>query len=149
MGQEKTILNFKDIFEKERMGFLTTFNKLTGNIHHNVVSWIAGVNQDTLRIAVSSKSDIVSNIESHPNVSFSFFFDEKVMAFQCEAIILTKEMKEVPFPLTLIELSAQQTEDIMFYGARISQEPVFEKTYNLKAAKQLDMQVYDSMMMGE
>ena len=33
----------------------------------------------------------------------------------------------------------------MFYGAEITQEPIYEKTYNIKAAKKLDEQVYQGM----
>ena len=47
--------------------------------------------------------------------------------------------------MTLIELETDELYDIMFYGAEITQEPVYEKTYNIKAAKKLDEQVYEGM----
>lgn len=54
-------------------------------------------------------------------------------------------MPGVPFPLTFLELQAEEPHDIMFFGAEISQEPVYQKTYNEEAAKKLDKQVYDSI----
>lgn len=140
-----TEFDFEQIFANEKIAFLSTYNKETRRINKNVISWIQGASPTVLRFAVSTKSEIVSNIETHPSVSFSFFYDKKIVAFQADASIVTKQMADVPFPLTLIELETKQLEDIMFYGAEISQEPVFEKTYNLAAAKKLDGQVYASM----
>ncbi|MEB3100857.1 pyridoxamine 5'-phosphate oxidase family protein [Ferviditalea candida] len=143
-----TDFDFGQIFNEERIGLLTTYNKQSGKIHQNAVSWIKGASAHKLRIAVSTKSDIVTNIEEHPQVTLSFFYDQKVIAFQSEAKLLTKQMEAVPFPLTLIEVETEQLQDIMFYGAAISQEPAYVKTYNLEAAKKLDQQVYASMALS-
>jgi hypothetical protein len=145
MANEKIEFNFTEIFKDERIGFLSTIHKDSGAIQQNAISWISGYKPNVLRIAVGSKAQIVTNIESNENVNFAFFYRKSVFSFQSKGKIVTKNIPGVPFPLTLIELETDELHDIMFYGAEITQEPVYEKTYNIKAAKKLDEQVYEGM----
>ena len=145
MAKDKIEFDFTEIFKEERMGFLSTIHSDTGSIQQNAVSWIHGHKPNVLRIAVGSKAQIVTNIEANPNVNFTFFYNKSVVSFQSKGNIVTKNIPGVPFPLTLIELETDELHDIMFYGAEISQEPVYEKTYNVKAAQKLDVQVYEGM----
>lgn len=145
MAKEKIEFDFTEIFEAERIGFLSTIHKETGSIQQNAVSWIKGYKPNVLRIAIGSKTQIVSNIEANANVNFSFFYNKSIVSFQSKANIITKKIPGVPFPLTLIEIETDELYDIMFYGAEVTQEPVYEKNYNVKAAKKLDDQVYQGM----
>jgi Pyridoxamine 5'-phosphate oxidase len=145
MANEKIEFDFTEIFKDERIGFLSTIHKDSGAIQQNAVSWIHGHKLHVLRIAVGSKAQIVANIESNENVNFVFFYEKSIFAFQSKGKIITNDIPEVPFPTTLIELETDDLHDIMFYGAEITQEPIYEKTYNIKAAKKLDEQVYEGM----
>ena len=145
MAKEKIEFDFTEIFKDERIGFLSTIHKESGAIQQNAVSWIHGHKPHVLRIAVGSNAQIVANIESNPNVNFAFFYEKSIVSFQSKGKIVTKNIPGVPFPLTLIELATDDLHDIMFYGAEITQEPVYEKTYNIEAAKKLDVQVYEGM----
>lgn len=144
-----TSFDFTEIFGSERLAFLSTIEKETGTIQQNVVSWISGIQPHVIRVAVSAKSDIVKNIEHNPNVTFSFFYNKSIVSFRCMAKILTRKMPGVPMPLALLELETDELHDIMFYGAEISQEPQYSKTYNIAAAKKLDQQVYAAMSLNE
>jgi hypothetical protein len=145
MANEKIEFDFTEIFKDERIGFLSTIHKDSGAIQQNAVSWIYGYKPHMLRIAVGSKAQIVTNIESNENVNFVFFYEKSILAFQSKGKIITKDIPGVPFPTTLIELETDDLHDIMFYGAEVTQEPIYEKTYNIKAAKKLDEQVYQGM----
>lgn len=143
-----TEFDFTEIFNQEgRMAFLSTVNPENGAIQQNVVSWIRGYKPNVVRIAVSTKSQLVKNIESNPNVNFSFFYNKSVVSVQAKARIVTKQIPEAPFALTAIEIEADELHDIMFYGAEIEQEPAYFKTYNNKAAQKLDEQVYAGLVM--
>lgn len=144
----KIQFDLTEIFSAERIGFLTTIHNETGAIQQNAVSWIYADKPNVLRVAVSTKAQIVTNIEANENVNFSFFYNKSIYSFQSKGKIVTKNIQGVPFSLTLIELEANELHDIMFYGAEISQEPKYEKTYNIKAAKKLDEQVYQGMAMN-
>jgi hypothetical protein len=148
MANEKIEFDFTEIFKDERIGFLSTIHKDSGAIQQNAISWISGYKPNVLRIAVGSKAQIVTNIESNENVNFAFFYRKSIFSFQSKGKIVTKNIPEVPFPLALIELETDELHDIMFYGAEITQEPVYEKTYNIKAAKKLDEQVYEGMALN-
>lgn len=141
--------DFTEIFAEERIGFLSTIHQDTGAIQQNAVSWIYAYQPNVLRVAVSTKAQIVSNIEANENVNFSFFYGKSIVSFQTKGKIVTKSMPGVPFPLTLIELEANDLHDIMFYGAEITQEPIYQKTYNIEAAKKLDKQVYQAMAIND
>ncbi len=143
-----TSFDFTEIFSSERMAFLSTIHHETGTIQQNVVSWITGYKPHVLRIAVSAKSDIVQNIERNPNVTCSFFYNKSVASFRGLARIVTRKMPGVPMPLALLELETSELHDIMFYGAEISREPAYSKTYNEAAAKKLDQQVYAAMALS-
>ena len=145
MAKEKIKFDFTEIFKDERIGFLSTIHKETGAIQQNVISWIHGHKPNVLRLAVGSNAQIVTNIEANPNVNFTFFYEKSIVSFQSKGNIVTKNIPGVPFPLTLMELKTDELHDIMFYGAEITQEPVYEKTYNVKAAEKLDVQVYEGM----
>lgn len=140
--------DFTQIFAKERIGFLSTIDKISGDIQLNAVSWIYAYQPKILRIAVSTKSQIVKNVETHGQVNFSFFYEKAILSFQSKSKIITKEMSGVPFPLTIIEIEAVELHDIMFYGSEIIQEPIFQKTYKIEVAKKLDEQVYQSMALN-
>ena len=145
MANEKIEFDFTEIFKDERVGFLTTIHDETGAIQQNAVSWIHGYKPNVLRIAIGTKAQIVKNIEANSNVNIAFFYNKSIVSFQANAEIVTKNIPGVPFPTTLIELQTEELHDIMFYGAEVTQEPVYEKTYNVKAAKKLDEQVYAGM----
>jgi hypothetical protein len=145
MANEKIEFDFTEIFKDERIGFLSTIHTDSGAIQQNAVSWIHGYKPHVLRIAVGSKAQIVANIESNENVNFVFFYEKSILAFQSKGKIITNDIPGVPFPTTLIELETDDLHDIMFYGAEVTQEPIYEKTYNIKAAKKLDEQVYQGM----
>ena len=61
MANEKIEFDFTEIFKDERIGFLSTVHTETGAIQQNVVSWIHGYKSNVLRIAVGTKSQIVTN----------------------------------------------------------------------------------------
>ncbi len=137
-----TEFDFSQIFADGRIAFLSTIHAETGAVQQNVVSWIHGYKPNVVRIAASTKSQLVSNIEANPHVNFSFFYEKTVVSVQSQAKILTKQLPGAPFALTVIEIEANELHDIMFYGAEIAQAPAYLKTYNNKAAQKLDEQVY-------
>lgn len=63
-----------------------------------------------------------------------------------KANILQLAMEGVPLKLAKIEVDIEHVFESMFWGAKIVQEPVYEKTYNEKKAKELDEQVYAALM---
>ena len=99
MANEKIEFDFTEIFKDERIGFLSTIHKGSGAIQQNAISWIQGYKPNVLRIAVGSKAQIVTNIESNENVNFAFFYRKSIFSFQSKGKIVTKNIPGVPFPI--------------------------------------------------
>ncbi|QFT88723.1 hypothetical protein FIU87_08710 [Bacillus sp. THAF10] len=111
----------------------------------NAVSWIYASNEKTLLLAVNSTSRIMENIQFHKNVVITVIANNSVYSINTVATVKEERMKEVPLRLSLLQLDIQEVRDIMFYGAKVSNVPTFEKTYDLDAARKLDEQVMNSI----
>jgi hypothetical protein len=131
--------------QKEKFVLLNTIDAETGGPTSNAISWIYAVNPNTLRFAVDQRSRIVANAKQNPNVIVTFFGSGTVNAVYGKASIVTEALPEVPFKLTCMDISIEAVRDAMFYGAKISVEPEYEKTYDKRAAEKLDGQVFSAM----
>jgi hypothetical protein len=54
-------------------------------------------------------------------------------------------LDEVPFPLARVDLDVAEMRNAMFFGARLTTLPEYEKTYDLRAANRLDTQAFAAM----
>lgn len=137
-----------DLFEalqKERLAFFSTVDAETGAPFMNAVSWIFAPDEQTLRIAVDSRSKIIDNIAKNPLVSLAVFATASTYTISGKATVEEKRLKGVPLKASLIEISISEVRDVMFYGSKIAVEPVYEKTYDLQAAEKLDQQVMNAL----
>lgn len=127
--------------QEERLVSISTVDFETGAPNVSAVSWIYAPVETTLFLAVNNQSRIVRNIEENRNVVVTLYANESIYAIHTEASITEREVKGLPLKLALVELQIKEVRDVMFYGAKISSEPRFEKTYDKVAAKKLDTQV--------
>jgi predicted pyridoxine 5'-phosphate oxidase superfamily flavin-nucleotide-binding protein len=112
----------------------------------NAISWVKSLTKEKIRFTVTNNSRIVTNIKDNPHVVLTVVGLETVYSINGSANILQETMEGVPLKLAKIEVDIDHVFESMFWGAKIVQEPVYEKTYNEKKAKELDVQVYDALM---
>lgn len=112
----------------------------------NAISWVKSLSEEKIRFTVTNNSRIVANIQANPNVVMTVVGLETVYSINGKANILENAMADVPLKLAKIEVDIEHVFESMFWGAKIVQEPVYEKTYNEKKAKELDEQVYSALM---
>ncbi|MFC7371701.1 pyridoxamine 5'-phosphate oxidase family protein [Fictibacillus iocasae] len=112
----------------------------------NAISWVKSYNESKIRFTVTNNSRIVTNIEANQEVVFTVVGLGTVYSINGKASILEHAMEGVPLKLAKIEVDIHSVFESMFWGAKIVQEPAFEKTYNEKKAKELDVQVYAALM---
>ncbi|MNR64744.1 hypothetical protein D3C85_1874900 [compost metagenome] len=62
-----------------------------------------------------------------------------------KAKLVTDALEDVPFKLVCFDIEIEVIRDAMFYGARLSSQPQYEKTYDQRAAEKLDGQVFAAM----
>ncbi|WP_240416981.1 pyridoxamine 5'-phosphate oxidase family protein [Paenibacillus periandrae] len=131
--------------QKESFALLSTIDFESGSPSMNAISWLYAVHSGTIRFAVDSRSRIVSNIKSNSQVNLTFVGEGSVHAIYGTARIVTEALNDVPIKLTCLDIEITAVRDAMFYGARISTAPEYEKTYDKRAADKLDTQVFDAM----
>lgn len=133
-------------FEGEKLVLLTTIESETKTPNVTAISWVKAMDENHIRFSVTNNSRLYSNIKADPNVVLTVIANETVYSIQGKASILENTMEGVAIKLAKIEVEVTAVFESMFWGAKITQEPEYEKTYNPKKAKELDIQVYAALM---
>ncbi|QKS71561.1 pyridoxamine 5'-phosphate oxidase family protein [Paenalkalicoccus suaedae] len=131
--------------QEERYVTIATVDHETGGPNVNAISWIYAINEQTVRFAVDSKSRILTNIREQPLVTVTVIADGSTFSMSGRAKVMKDSMENVSLRLGMVELTVSEVRDVMFYGARLTSEPKFEKTYDLEAAEKLDKQVMHAL----
>lgn len=133
------------ILQKESFALLSTIDHESGAPTMNAISWLYAKDDTTIRFAVDQRSRIVTNVSKNPLVNLTFIGAGSVHAIYGSARQVTDALPEVPFKLACYDIDVSTVRDAMFYGAKISVAPEYEKTYDQRAAEKLDNQVFDAM----
>jgi hypothetical protein len=130
---------------QERLVLLGTVDAETGGSSISALSWVYAMDASRVRFAVDARSRLLANIRANPLVTLTLIGEGSVHSINGKAAFVSEKLEEVPFALTCIEVAVEAVRDAMFYGARISVEPEYEKTYDKRAAAKLDGQVFAAM----
>jgi nitroimidazol reductase NimA-like FMN-containing flavoprotein (pyridoxamine 5'-phosphate oxidase superfamily) len=130
---------------KEKLVLLGTIDAETGGPAVSALSWVYAMDAERVRFAIDGRSRLVANLKANPNVTLTLIGEGSVHAVYGTAAVVSERLEDVPFALYCIEVKVQAVRDAMFYGARISVEPEYEKTYDKRAAAKLDGQVFAAM----
>ncbi|WP_126425435.1 pyridoxamine 5'-phosphate oxidase family protein [Brevibacillus marinus] len=114
-------------------------------IYTAALSWVFATGDKTIRFAVDSKSEMITILESDPNITLSFIGGESAYAVSGQASIKVRKTEGLTLKMALIEVAVQEVRNIMFYGGKIVQEPVFIKSYNADLAKKLDNEIKEAL----
>jgi uncharacterized pyridoxamine 5'-phosphate oxidase family protein len=134
------------LINEETLILLSTVDAETQTPTVNAISWVKAPSEDKIRFSVTNSSRIVANVKANPRVTLCVIGLETVYSIVGTCTILEEKMEGVAMPLAKIEVAISAIYESMFWGAKISQEPKFEKTYDLAKAKALDEQVYAAML---
>lgn len=139
---ENTLSNeLLSILKKEQYVLLSTIDHETKGPNVSAISWLYAVDNRTIVFAVDLKSRIVKNIQDNNQVSITLIGNESTYSISGATIIDQESMKSLPLKLAKVTLSIKEVRDVMFYGAKVSVEPAYEKTYDPEAAAKLDRSV--------
>lgn len=133
------------VLQKEKFMLLSTIDFESGAPSMNAISWVYAKNPTTIRFAVDQRSRIITNLQHQPLVTLTYIGSGSVHAITGTAKFVTDALEEVPFKLACVDVEITMVKDAMFYGARMTNQPEYEKTYDKRAADKLDGQVFDAM----
>lgn len=133
------------LLQKERYVTIATvdYEKKTPNV--NAISWVFALNMKTIRFAIDNRSRIIENIKANNGVVLTMMANGSTYSIAGDTKIIAEKMEGVPLKLALIEMAVNEVRDVMFYGAKLINEPIYDKTYDAEAAAKLDRQVMDAM----
>lgn len=147
MAERITALS-EQLFEQlqnEALTLLSTIDHESGSPTMNAISWLYAKDASTIRFAVDQRSRLITNMKANPLVTLTYIGAGSVHAIYGKASLVTDALDEVPFKLACFDIGITEVRDAMFYGARISVQPEYEKTYDKRAAEKLDTQVFSAM----
>ncbi|MBW5444852.1 hypothetical protein GE107_02075 [Cohnella sp. CFH 77786] len=131
--------------QQETFVLLHTVDAESGSPTSSAISWIYAVDPGRLRFALDGRSRLIGNLKARPEVSVTLFGSGSVHAVYGQAKVVADKLEGVPFALACVDIEVSAVRDAMFYGARLSVQPEYEKTYDKRAADRLDGQVFDAM----
>lgn len=134
-----------DSLQSERFALLSTIDYETGSPMIRAISWLYAKDTRTIFFAIDNRSEIVRNIQSNAKVVLNVVALESTYSISGEAMIKQDPIEGIPLKLSLIQLDIREVKDAMFYGAKMTTIPTYEKTYDLEAAKRLDHQVMEAL----
>ncbi|BAB06349.1 pyridoxamine 5'-phosphate oxidase family protein [Halalkalibacterium halodurans] len=129
------------LLKGERFVTLSTVDWETGAPIVRAISWVFAPANDRVRMAVDNRSRIVANVKKTPAVTLLLVGNGSAYSISGHATIVEESLDNVPLKLALIEMNIHEVRDVMFYGAKIVSEPMYDKTYDEEAAAKLDGQV--------
>lgn len=147
MTEQVTVLSTAlfDQLQKETFALLNTIDAEAGAPTCSAISWIYAVNEKTLRFAIDQRSRLIANMKNNPNVTVSVFAAGTLYAIYGKASVADGTLEGVPIKLACIDVAIDAVREAMFYGARITAMPEYEKTYDKRAAAKLDGQVFAAL----
>lgn len=131
--------------QNETFVLLHTIDAETGVPTSSAISWVYAPTPEKLRLAIDQRSRLIANIKNNPSVTLTIFGGGTVYAVYGKAETVADPLEEVPFKLTCYDIHVEQIRDAMFYGARLTALPEYDKTYDKRAAAKLDNQVFAAM----
>ncbi|MDG5470155.1 pyridoxamine 5'-phosphate oxidase family protein [Jeotgalibacillus sp. ET6] len=129
----------------ERFVQVASIDHETGGPMISALSWVHAKDESTILFAVDKRSRIIANISRHPLVALNIIANETCYSISGNAQTTGSSSDKVPIELAIVQLAIKEVRDIMFYGAKIVEEPKFDKTYDQEAAMKLDAQVMNEL----
>lgn len=135
-----------DLINEGTLIILTTIDAETQFPSASAISWVKAYCGDKIRFSVTGNSRIAANIKKNPAVALVLIGLGTVYTISGTCKVLEERMDGVAMPLAKIEVDIDVVYNSMFWGAKITETPKYEKTYNPSKADALDQQVYAALL---
>jgi len=116
-----------------------------GNIHITFITWVYPTDERTLRIAISSKAKTAENIRQTGKVAVQILAPDKALSCYGTAKEIREKIDDIPFPVSVFEMSIDTVENALFPGATITGIIPFAHTGNVLKMTELDTKVLNAL----
>lgn len=135
-----------DVINEKTLILLVTIDSNSQHPSASAISWVAAYSEDKIRFAVTGNSRIAGNVKKNPAVALVLIGLGSVYTIEGTCNVIDEKIEEVALPLVKIEVEINAVYNSMFWGAKITEAPKYEKTYDPNKADTLDQQVYSALM---
>lgn len=137
-----------NFLQGEKLVFLHTTDFETGAPNVAAISWLLAINPKLIRFAIDPRSRVVSNIKKDGRVSVAILGPNSCYSISGVAEAAAERLEGVALNMIKVDIAVDEVRDVMFYGAKLSAEPKYEKTYDPKLAEKYDTEVYTALKKG-
>jgi len=116
-----------------------------GNIHMTFITWVYPIDERTIRIAVSSGSNTAENMRKTGKVAIQIFAPDKSLTCYGPVREVKSRIDEVPFDVSVFEMSVERVENSLFPGSTITGIIPFAHTGNIHKMVELDTKVLKAL----
>ncbi len=116
-----------------------------GNIHMTFITWVYPIDERTLRLAVSSRAKTAENIRKTGRVAIQIFAPDKSLTCYGPAREVLERIEDVPFDVSVFEMSIEVVENSLFPGSTITGIIPFAHTGNVQKMVELDAKVLKAL----
>lgn len=129
----------------EKLVLLHTTDFETGVPNVAAISWVLAIDSKQIRFAIDPRSRVVSNINKDGRISIVTIGPDSTYSISGTAKVDSANLEGVALRMVKVNVEIDEVRDIMFYGAKLSVEPKYEKTYDPKLAEKYDTEVYTAL----
>lgn len=129
----------------ERVLTVASIDAENGSPNILCISWLLATDPSTLRFAIDGRSKLLTNIDKDNRVTVTVLGAGSAYAITGTASKYVDKLEEVALNMAGVEIKVEQVIDVMFYGAKLTQEPAVEKTYDKELADKYDTEVYTAL----
>lgn len=131
--------------QQPRLTQMTTLDLETGGPFVNVISWVLAHTTDRIRLAGDHRTRFMQNMKADGRVALTILGAGTAWTVYGQARVLAERAPGIALPFTLMEVTDLQVYEVMFMGAKLSQEPQWVVTCSPEAADKLDAEVFAAM----
>ncbi|MFB3160138.1 hypothetical protein ABLO26_02070 [Neobacillus sp. 179-J 1A1 HS] len=135
----------EEILQGQTLVFCHTYSKSLGKVISTALSWVFAIDSKTVRFAVDWKSKIVEAVQDQSVITLCFVGGESVYSLSGPSKVRVEKTNDMTLKMAIIEIEVEDFRDITFYGAQITQQPKFIKTYKESLIKKLDNEVKEAV----
>ena len=135
----------EELLQGQTLVFCHTYSKSLGKIISTALSWVFAIDSKTVRFAVDCKSKIVEAVNDQSEITLSFVGNGSIYSLSGPSKVRVEKTEEMTLKMAIIEIEVEDLRDITFYGAQITQNPQFIKTYKESLIKKLDNEVKEAI----
>ncbi|ASS75893.1 hypothetical protein CIG75_13625 [Tumebacillus algifaecis] len=136
------LVNF---LQGEQIVLLASIDAENGSPNILCISWLLATGPTTLRLAIDGRSKLLQNIAKNDLVTVTVLGLGTATAITGRAKQYIDKLAGVSLNMAGVEISIDAVRDVMFYGGKLTNQLVADKTYDKTLAKKYDTEIFTAL----